>query len=239
MKTSGHKVLITGGGSGIGRALAEKFYQAGNEVVIIGRDRIKLEQAAASMPGIIWRVSDVTNAAHRAQLVVDFPDITVLVNNAGIQRNGEFLSMTTEQIESEIDIDFRAPILLSHAFLPYLLNQQEAAIVNISSALAFVPKPNASIYCASKAALHSFSQSLRHQLKATHVKIFDVLPALIDTEMTAARKSSKLSPAKLADQFWSSYRSNRFEICIGKTKVLKAISRLAPAVAEHIVLSGQ
>ncbi|MGZ3236864.1 MAG: SDR family oxidoreductase [Burkholderiaceae bacterium] len=237
MKTSGHKVLITGGGSGIGRALAEKFHKAGNQVIIVGRNSAKLEQTAATMPGIIWRVADVTNAAQRAQLVAEFPDISVLLNNAGIQRNGDFLSMSTDDIENEIDINFRAPALLSHAFLPHLLKQKEAAIVNISSALALVPKPTASIYCAAKAALHSFSQSLRHQLEATSVKVFDVLPALVDTAMTAGRNTGKIPPQKLADEFWNGYRSNRFEICIGKAKLLKVINRVAPAIAARIVRS--
>jgi short-subunit dehydrogenase involved in D-alanine esterification of teichoic acids len=239
MKTSGHKILITGGGSGIGRALAEKFYQAGNQVIIVGRDGAKLEETAVIMPGTTWRVADVTNAAHRAQLVAEFPNISVLVNNAGIQRNGDFVSMSIADIESEIDIDFRAPALLCHAFLPHLLKQQEAAIVNISSALALVPKPIAPIYCAAKAALHSFSQSLRQQLESTGVNVFDVLPALVDTPMTAQRFSSKLSPAKLADEFWRGYQSNRFEMYIGKTRMLKAINRIAPAVAERIVRAGQ
>lgn len=239
MKTSGHKVLITGGATGIGRALAEKFHHAGNQVIIVGRRSDKLEEAAAAIPGIAWRIADVTNAEHRARLVAEFHDISVLVNNAAVLRNGDFLSANTKDIEEEINIDFTAPALLCHAFLPHLLKQQEAAIVNISSALALVPKPTAAIYSASKAALHSFSQSLRWQLKSSNVKVFDVLPATVDTAMTAGRKTGKISPDKLVDEFWRGYQSNRLEMYIGKAKALKAINRIAPFMAERIVRSGK
>ncbi len=235
MKTSGHKVLITGGASGVGRAIAERFHQAGNQVIIVGRNRDKLEQTAATMPGVAWRCADVTNAGQRAQLVAEFPDISVLINNAGIQRNGDFMSMSTEEIESEIDTNFCAPALLCHAFLPHLLQQREAAIVNVSSVLALVPKSTAPVYCASKAALHSFSKSLRSQLASTNVRVFDILPALVDTAMAADRGAGKISPVKLVDTFWQGYRSNRFEIFIGKAKALNVINRIAPALAKHIV----
>jgi uncharacterized oxidoreductase len=239
VKSSGHKVLITGGGSGIGRALAGKFYQAGNRVIIVGRNSDQLEATAATMPGISWRVADVTNADHRTRLVNEFSDVSILVNNAGIQRIRDFLSMSAQDIESEIAVDFIAPALMCHAFLPYMLKHEEAAVVNISSAVALVPKPTASIYSAAKAALHSFSLSLRQQLEATNVKIFDVLPALVDTPMAAGCNASKISPDKLADEFWNAYRANRPEIFIGKAKVLKAINRFAPSVAQHIVRAGR
>lgn len=147
--------------------------------------------------------------------------------------------MSADDIDSEIDIDFRAPALLCHVFLPHLIKHQEAAIVNISSALALVPKEDAPIYFAAKAALHSFSRSLRWQLVSTDVRVFDVLPAAVDTAMTANRRTGKITPEKLADEFWKGYRSNQFEICIGKAKALKIINRIAPAAAERIVRSKQ
>lgn len=145
MRTSGHRVLITGGAKGIGFALAKQFHAAGNHVVLVGRDQATLLVAAQALPGAQVQVADVANAEDRSRLVNEYSDIGILVNNAGIQHNGEFAQMSAASIENELNVNLIAPALLTHAFLPHLKKHAESAIVNVSSVLALVPKQSASI----------------------------------------------------------------------------------------------
>lgn len=238
MNIAGHRVLITGGVTGIGFALAEKFHAAGNQVVLVGRSEARLTKAAAALPGAETCVADVSFAEHRERLVEQFGDINILVNNAGIQVNTPIAECSPSEIARELDINFLAPVLLTRAFLPRFIEQPTAAIVNVSSGLALVPKEVAAIYCASKAALHSFSKTLRWQLAGTCVRVFEVLPPLVDTAMTAGRGKGKISPGRLADEFWEGFASDRYEMLIGKTKLLAFVNRLAPAMAETIMRRG-
>jgi uncharacterized oxidoreductase len=235
MKSDGHFVLITGGGSGIGYALAEKFYAAGNTVVLVGRNQDTLDIAAAQLPGVITRVADVAEPSARSLLIAEFPNVSVLVNNAGIQKNGWFAESSREDVMYEVEVNLTGPVLLCREFLPTLMKMPEAAIINISSALALVPKPSAPIYCATKAALHSFTQALRWQLEATSVKVFEVLPPLVDTAMTEGRGQGKISPERLAHEFWSGYLADRLVMQIGKTKLLAAVNRFHPQLAAKIM----
>ncbi len=200
MNPSGHTVLITGGATGIGFALAKKFQAAGNRVIVVGRSEQKLAAATAALPGISTCAADVTSAADRARLLGTYLDISILINNAGIQYLVPVLESTPHDIKHELDVNFLSPVLLCRAFLPLLLQRESAAIVNVSSGLALVPKQTASIYCVSKAALHSFSKTLRWQLEGTGVKVFEVLPPVVDTAMTAGRGRAKISPDRLAEE---------------------------------------
>ena len=238
MNHTGHIVLVTGGATGIGFALAQKFHAAGNRVIVVGRSTRALDSAAAALPGILTRVADISVAAHRDMLVTEFPEVSVLVNNAGIQNNIPLSESSPADIEHELTINFLGPVLLSRAFLPHLVQREVAAIINVSSVLALVPKQSASIYCASKAALHSFSRTLRWQLEHTRVRVFEVLPPLVDTAMTRGRGKGKMSSAQLADAFWEGFQRDIFEMPIGKTKVVAFINRLLPSVAETIMRRG-
>lgn len=238
MKTSDNTVLITGGATGIGFALAEKFHTANNRVIIVGRNEAALSKAAAALPGITTRVADISVPADRERLVAEFSNLSILVNNAGIQNNTPIAESTAAEMEHELTVNFLAPTLLCRAFLPYMLKQNAAAIVNVSSGLALVPKQTAAIYCASKAALHSFSKTLRWQLECTSVKVFEVLPPLVDTAMTSGRGKGKISPTQLAEEFWQGFESDKLEMLIGKTKALSIINRLVPPVAERIMRYG-
>jgi uncharacterized oxidoreductase len=238
MRTSGHRVLITGGAKGIGLALAKQFHAAGNRVVLIGRDPAALLAAEQSLAGAQTRVADVANAADRAMLAHEYGDVSVLVNNAGIQCNGEFAQMPAAGIENEMNINFLAPALLTHAFLPHLRKHSESAIVNVSSVLALVPKQSASIYCASKAALHSFTRSLRWQLEGTGVRVFELMPPLVDTAMTAGRGKGKISPEALAATFWAGFQADQFELLAGKAKAARLLARLSPSLAERVMRRG-
>ncbi|WP_343292372.1 SDR family NAD(P)-dependent oxidoreductase [Vandammella animalimorsus] len=238
MNTSGHKVLITGGASGIGLALAKRFHAAGNPVVLAGRRADALAEAARALPGVQTAVADITQPADRARLLQAHGDISILVNNAGIQINRPLLEQSPADIRHELETNLAAPVLLTHAFLPALLRQPQAAIVNVSSGLALVPKEAASIYCASKAALHSFSQTLRWQLEGTPVQVFELLPPLVDTAMTQGRGKGKISPDALAAEFWRAFAADRHEVLGGKTRLLALIQRLSPALAQRIMRKG-
>ncbi len=239
MECSGHTVLITGGATGIGFALAKKFHAAGNRVVAAGRDPQKLTAAAAILPGIGTCVADVTLAADRQMLITEHSDISILINNAGIQNISPILDLTPQQIEHELNVNFLSPVLLCQAFLPLLLQRETAAIINVSSGLALVPKQTASIYCATKAAMHSFSKTLRWQLEGSSVKVFEVLPPVVNTAMTAGRGRAKISADRLAEEFWRGLQCDRFEMQIGLVKYFALLHRLAPKSVERLIRPGQ
>jgi uncharacterized oxidoreductase len=236
MRSSGHKVLITGGGTGIGLALARQFQSAGNEVVIVGRRGAVLERAAAVLSGVTPLVADVADPAQRTRLLDECRDVSVLVNNAGVQHNGSFAGMRPEEIEQEIAVNQVAPVMLCHAFLPVLLRRDEAAIVNVSSVLAIVPKESAPVYCATKAALHSFSQALRWQLEGTSVRLFELVPPRVKTAMAEGRSGGgPISPETVAAQFWAAYRADRSEIYVGRARAARIAERLAPRLLRRLV----
>lgn len=235
MKPSGHEVLITGGAKGIGLALAKKFHAAGNDVTIVGRDRTALDGAAAALQGLKTIRADITTEAGRDAIVASAAETTVLVNNAGLQFSGEFSSCSERQIDLEVETNQLAPMHLARRFLPSLLDRDEAAIINITSVLALVPKESSPVYCATKAALRSFTHALRWQLEATPVRVFEVLPPVVDTAMTAGRGKGKISPDVVADTVWPAYLADRQEILVGKARAAAMLVRLAPGLAEKIV----
>ena len=128
---------------------------------------------------------------------------------------------------------------MTRAFLPGLLTRPAAAVVNVSSGLALVPKQTASVYCASKAGLHSFSKTLRWQLEGTSVRVFDVLPSVVDTAMTAGRGRAKISPERLAEEFWKGFSNDRFEMRIGLVKLFAQLHRIAPSLVERLIRPGR
>ena len=173
MKINGNTILITGGATGIGFALAEAFVKEDNEVIICGRREDKLREAKSKLPQIHTKVCDISKGEEREALYnwikSNNIDINILVNNAGIQRMVDFKKgiYDLSKGENEIEINLTAPIHLSAYFIPDLLKQKESAIINVSSGLAFVPIAVMPIYSATKAGLHSFSVSIRHQLRGT------------------------------------------------------------------------
>jgi uncharacterized oxidoreductase len=188
MQLSGNVVLITGGGSGIGLGLARRFLEAGSEVIICGRREEALREAQAAHPGLRVRAADVSTEAGRIELaewaVRECPRLNVLVNNAGVQR---YPLLTQPEpwgpVDEEIAINFAAPVHLSMLFLPHLLQQAAPAILNVTSGLSFVPLANAPVYCATKAAMHSFTLSLRRQLAGTPVQVVEVIPPAVNTDL--------------------------------------------------------
>lgn len=188
MDLSSNTVLITGGASGIGFALAERFLRAGSEVAVCGRREEQLRAARAKHPKLKTRVCDLSKESERRELAKwaarDLPKLNVLVNNAGIQQRIDLASEREwEPMRQEIAINLEAPIHLSSLFIPQLLGQQLPAIVNITSGLAFVPLSTVPIYSATKAAMHSFTVSLRHQLSGTPIKVVEIAPPAVDTDL--------------------------------------------------------
>ena len=244
MRLTENTVLITGGGSGIGSALAERLLARNNRVLICGRDPAKLNAAVQRHAGMVALRCDLTSRTDAAALVAaiekDYPGLNILINNAGIQLNYGFLDGAdhADHIDAEMDANFTAHARLTSALLPVLSRQTEAAIVNVSSALSLVPKQSAPIYCASKAAMHIFTEALRYQMEGTAIKVFEIVPALVDTAMTAGRGRGKISPAALADEALRALERDRLFIKIGKTKILFALHRCLPAVAKAIIQKG-
>lgn len=245
MKLSGHTVLVTGGSAGVGLSLAREFYQQGNRVIICGRSPEKLAQAKAEMNDIETIQCDLAKDDDIRNLVnvinTKFPDLSLLVNNAGVQLNYKFTEIDPEQALKDIDwetqINFNAMVKLIILCLPLLRKQQESAIVNVSSGLALTPKTSAPIYCATKAAVHIFSQSLRYQMEdnADNVAVFEAILPIVDTDMTKGRGTGKISPKQVADEVLNAISKNNYEINVGKVKLLVWINRFAPWLAKRIL----
>lgn len=240
MKTTKNIVLITGGTSGIGLALAKRFIETDNEVIVTGTNVAKAAEVQKQLPNVSIELADMRDRAALDRLASSYQNVNILINNVGIQYNYDFAdsAIPFDKVDAELDLNLVSHLYLTKQFLPQLLTKQSAAIVNISSGLAIVPKQSAPIYCASKAALHSFSRSLRWQLEATPVKVFEIIPPIVDTPMTAGRGRGKISPEALVAEFWHNFERDRYEIQIGKTKVLVFLDRLMPALAERFIRSG-
>ncbi|AFY48367.1 short-chain dehydrogenase, teichoic and lipoteichoic acid D-alanine esterification [Nostoc sp. PCC 7524] len=240
MSTQNNTVLITGGSSGIGLALARKFLQENNTVIITGRNPQKLADVKKIFPDIITEVADLNDFNALQQLVNRYPNVNILINNAGIQYNYEFINpeIKVELIETELRTNLIAPLQLIKLMLPHLLTKKEAAIVNVSSGLGLVPKQSAPVYCGSKAGLHIATKALRWQLETTSIKVFEIIAPLVDTPMTQGRGKGKISPDALVDEFWDNFTRDGYEMRIGKTKLLFFLQRWFPQVAEKILRPG-
>ena len=200
MNLSGNTILITGGGTGIGRGLAEAFHALGNHVVIAGRRESALQQVAVANLGMEYIVSDQSNAAGVQQLAEEvklrFPKLNVLVNNAGMQRVEDLTTGLVGDSEETINTNLLGPIRLTAALIKQLRAQPRAAIVNVSSALAMMPACIVPTYCATKAALHSYTQSLRQQLKQTSIQVIEIIPPAVQTELHGERGHNVGMPLK-------------------------------------------
>lgn len=204
MQISGNTILITGGGSGIGRGLAEEFHRAGNQVVIAGRRQNVLEEVTAANPGmqsIAVDIEDKHAIEHFAREAVErFPSLNVVINNAGIMKPEDLRAANQVAVAEQIvDINLLGPIRLTSALLPHLLAQPKATVVTVSSGLAFVPLTMTPTYCATKAAIHSWTQSLRYQLRDTSVEVIEIIPPYVQTELMGPHQTSDPRAMPLQD----------------------------------------
>jgi uncharacterized oxidoreductase len=221
MQLSSNTVLITGGATGIGLALAERFLKAGSQVIICGRREGKLREAKAKHPEFTTLVCDVGAAADRIALsqwaTSEFPGLNVLINNAGIQRRFQFPdSEDWNAARQELAINLEAPIHLSSLFLPHLEKQQRPAIINVTSGLSFVPLARMPVYCATKAALHSFTVSLRYQLAKSPVKVIELAPPAVNTDLGGPGLHDFGVPLnEFADEAFARLATDELEIACG------------------------
>jgi uncharacterized oxidoreductase len=221
MELGSNIVLITGGGSGIGLALAGRFLRAGSTVIVCGRRADKLREAADAHPGLITRVCDVSTAAERVALfdwvAAEHPRLNVLVNNAGIQRRVLLtVDQNWEETQKEIAINLEAPIHLSTLFVPHLVRQNHPAILNVTSGLSFTPLTATPVYSATKAALHSFTLSLRHQLSHTPVSVVEIIPPAVDTDLGGVGLHTFGVPLnEFADAVFTRLAGDELEIAYG------------------------
>jgi len=205
MILTGNTILITGGGSGIGRGLAEAFHALGNEVIVAGRRQNVLEKTTAENPGMASALLDIEDPgairAFAAQITNQHPALNVLINNAGILKPENLKSQDQDSGDAEamVRTNLLGPIRLTAALLPHLLNQPRAAILNVSSGLGFVPLPFAPTYSATKAALHSYTQSLRVQLRETPVQVVEIIPPYVQTELGGAHQANDTRAMPLAE----------------------------------------
>ena len=239
MKLSNKTVLITGGASGIGFELAKQLLSRGNEVIVTGREQSRLDQAKSSLPGLHTLASDVSDPRAIGTLydsvIARFPALNVLINNAGIMRN---INLSQERglndVTREIDINLSGPVRMVQQFLPHLKAMQEALIVNISSGLAFIPMPASPVYSATKAAIHSYTQSLRAQLQGSGVTVVELAPPgtetpLLRREFEAEMKGQKgMDVTALVNKAIAGIEAGRLEVRPGLSNVLQAMSRIAP-----------
>lgn len=234
MKLSRNTILITGATSGIGLEMARRFHALGNKIIAVGRNASKLGAMEGEMDDLTGIVCDLSKPEDLHMLsekvYAHFPELNVLINNAGLQHQMKFGEGQAEwsEIDDEIDVNLRALVHLTNELLPLLKGKDQSAVVNVSSGLGFAPKKSAPVYCATKAAVHAFSMALRYQLEDTSVKVFEVIPSLVDTPMTEGRGQDKLSVSEMVDEFVVAYKRDHWEVNIGKVKILRTLLRIWP-----------
>lgn len=244
MKLTNNTLLITGGTSGIGRAFVERLYHLNNRIIVVSSNAENLNKLKSEFPNIEIIRCDLSEPAAVKNLISicleNYQEINIVINNAGVQFNHSWVENRTnfDQIARETAINFISPMHIVYGLLPILLKKQESAIINISSALAFAPKKTAPIYCGTKAAIHASTKALRYQLENTPIKVFEVIPPLVDTDMTKNRKSSKISPQHLVEKALAKFQKDQYEINIGKVKLLRLIQRIYPKMADNILKNG-
>jgi uncharacterized oxidoreductase len=221
LRTTGQTILITGGASGIGLALAERFLAAGNTVIAVGRRRDKLEEAKARHPALHVHACDVADPAARIALrdwaIREFPALNVLINNAGIQQRLDLKApQAWEAMRTELAINLDAPIHLGNLFAAHFLARPAAAIVNVTSGLSFSPLALVPVYSATKAALHSYTLSLRHQFAGTPVEVVEIIPPAVDTDLGGPGLHKSGAPLKdFTDGIWKQLEEGKNEAAYG------------------------
>jgi uncharacterized oxidoreductase len=203
MNLAGSTILITGGGSGIGRGLAEALHDLGNQVVIAGRRQKALDETTAANPGMKSLTLDIESPAairaFAARIAADYPALNVLVNNAGIMRAEKLLTQQPDLADAEaiVTTNLLGPIRLTAALLPHLRKQPRSTIINVTSGLAFLPLAITPTYCATKAALHSYTLSLRYQLKDTTTEVVELVPPYVATDLMSGASDPRAMPLDL------------------------------------------
>ena len=241
MKTQNNTILITGGGSGIGLETARKFSALGNKVIIAGRNIEKLNAAASSLDNVSVIQCDITVESELDALVQKveslYPGLNVLVNNSGSSHQYSLNenSNAYDGASKEMDINYLAPVRLTEKLLPFLKKNAESAVINITSVVAMVPWAVMPTYSASKAALQSYTRLLRLSLSKSNVKVFEVLPPLVDTEFSKNIPVDKMAPSAVADAIISGITEDKFEIRIGAADYFYNMNKESPEKAFNVL----
>ncbi|CAN7491345.1 SDR family NAD(P)-dependent oxidoreductase [Phenylobacterium sp. LjRoot164] len=249
MQLRDRTILVTGGARGIGLALTRRFLAEGAVVIAAGRDGERLARLHAQHPRRVtaWPV-DLSDPQQTDAFVRDLPrrhpELSVVVNNAGAQTLTDFLADDVETLRPalrrEISLNLDAVVAISTGLLEHLRRQPSAAIVNVTSGLALAPKTSSPVYCATKAAVRSFTKALRYQCEdgAPNVQVIEAVMALVDTDMTAGRGQGKITPTEAADEVVDAILAGRREVYVDRAKLLPILMRVAPGLGERIMRRG-
>jgi uncharacterized oxidoreductase len=239
MKLSNRTILITGGSAGIGLAFAQKFLELGNQVIVTGRRQSVLEGLKTNYPKLHTIQNDVADPAQIAALAkrvkAEYPKLDVLMNNAGIMFHKDLKvpAADLDGLTTEIEINLAGVIRMSSAFIDMLI-ANKGTVINVSSALAFVPLPSAPIYCATKAAVHAYTQSLRFQLEESGVEVIELMPPVVKTAMTEELPEGEgmtlMTTDELVRQSFAGFQAGKVEIRPGQSNQLAFMRRLAPGL---------
>lgn len=248
MRLEGRSALVTGGSTGIGLAIGRALAAEGARVILVGRDLARTKAAAAALPGAVAMAADLSQPTGQDRLIEEvsdgWPDLAILVNNAGMQVN---LPATwigdaglAPQMRAEVALNLAAPALLTLGLMSLLAQQDQAAVVNISSGLAIAPKRTAPVYCATKAGLRNLTRGLRYRCEdaAPSVHMIDVVMAYVDTAMTAGRSGKKITADAAAAAVVDGLRRDRDTVWVGQTRLLNLLDRIVPSLASRILRNG-
>lgn len=237
MELQGKVALVTGGSDGIGREIALQLQAAGAQVTVTGRSTERLQDMASrGFETITAELSNKTGIDAIVTAIASQP-LALLVNNAGM--GSEYdpdEASTLASAEQCLRTNVEAPIALCTRLIPVLRAQPAAMIVNVTSGLAIAPRAGGSIYCASKAALRSYTQAIRHLYKDSNLRIVEALPPVVETKMTAGRDSKKMSATDCAAQIVRGILNDKDEINVGMVKLLKLVHSMSPALARRVML---
>ena len=226
MNLTGNTILITGGATGIGLALARSLAEKGNQVIICGRSEAALQKVQQDVPGLATYICDITDASSRHAMIeglkARYPKLNVVINNAGVQHHRNFTTETAIQtLDQEVAINFTAPVHLIAELLPLIRQQENGVIINVTSGLAFSPMADVPVYSATKAAMHSFTLSLRHQLKPTGIRVIEIAPPIVDTGLGAGTRSEgtasrrMVTPEEFAAEALAQLEAGNDEVLVG------------------------
>jgi uncharacterized oxidoreductase len=239
MNLEGKRILITGGGSGIGLELARRL-AGSNRVVIAGRDEAKLERARAQTPSLRTLRLDVSSESQAREairwLTVELGGLDLLANNAGLLRGYTLTAADAgEKTLEDIEVNLIGVLRMTRVALPLLDDSPEGALLFVSSAVALGALPGYSVYAATKAAVHSLARSLRAELASRNIRVFEVVPPVVDTGPVSGVEVPKVSPATVAEAIVAGLRRDREEIRVAEVRQLALLARISPRLADRLV----